>query len=88
MEQRSSYAEAMDAQIGSSEEECALGTGRMRTDVAKRAAKLKRKESAIRMGHITMQMMNLLHLDQNMIRLLQLNLCPMSMLLDPSPWDK
>ena len=50
--------------------------------------KLREEECAAGMGHIAMQMMNLLHLDHNSNRLLQLDPNPMSMLLDLPAQDK
>ena len=57
--------------------------GQSANDVAEKDAQsmLRKEECARGMGHTAMQMMNLLHLDLNSIRLLQLNPTLMSVLL-------
>jgi len=64
--------------------------GQRRNDAAMKDAQIKSsaEEYAAGMGHITIRTMNLLHLDQNTIRLLQLKPYPISALLELPSEDK
>ena len=92
MGQRLDYAAKKDVQIRFRKEEYELGVGQrldyenyfITTQIAAKKdieATLRKEQCAVDMGHIAIQKMNLLHLDQNSDRQLQLNLNPMSMLL-------
>jgi len=75
MEQRGNYAAVKDAQIKPSKEECALKSMGQRSiyAAAKDAQiKLSKEEFAGGMGLRSTHRINLLHLDQNLNRLLQL----------------
>jgi|SaaInl74LU_5_DNA_1037368.scaffolds.fasta_scaffold108154_1 hypothetical protein len=60
MEQRLSYAAAMDAQTLSSKEECASNMGQRSNDAVKKDAQIKLKEVdfAFGMGHLEIHTMN------------------------------
>ena len=81
---RSNYAAKKDAQMLQRQEECASGMGQSTNYAAKKDAQIKlgKEDCALGMGHITIQMMNLQHLDQSSNRvLLQLNPNSINMLL-------
>jgi len=82
MGQRGNYAAEKDAQISLSKEEFVGGTGQRGNYAAVKDAQIKLKKEEFAGGTVirSTHMINLLHLDQNLNRLLQLKPYPINVL--------